>query len=472
MMGMLDGAREEPDRSVFDFQGVFSPRDGKKYFQFPFQVQNGASKIVVKVEYDKTSENVLYLQLYDYRNFRGIGKSSDNGQKKQLSIIITPTHASPGAIFGNLPRGRWVAEIDADEIPMTCKYNLTIEVYYHTKVNTRFAIKKPKYKERILIPEENWYKGDLHIHSIESDGREQVREIIQEARDVGLDFIAITDHNTISPWQYFKRYKDILLIPGVELSTHDGHANAIGLEDWVDWRLGYRNRTIQHVIQDTHDQGALFSINHPGIRNEKGEESFRIKNIDIATIDCIEIWNGPWTKHQVQANKRARDLWTQWLNEGYRITAIAGSDLHSLKTYGVHLGKLINHVYSKNLSQLALLEAIKGGRVFLSMGPKVYFTANDGMDCYMIGDIIKTNKNRKITFSIHAVNVDSRMEIRVIKDGQVLECYESQGKEPVALCFQEEVSQKAWYRIEIHDKSAKDTMDSLLAITNPIYIEE
>ncbi len=455
---------------VYRYQGVFSTRDQKKYFQFPFEVKEGATKIYVHLQYNKEPKNILYLQLYDYRRFRGIGKYTANIKKNEIEIFITPTCASPGALFGNIPKGRWIAEIDSVEVFAICKYHLSIEIYYDNNTVSRFAIKKPTQKKHIVSNEKRWYRGDLHIHSQESDGKEPVKEIIKAARENRLDFIAITDHNTISSWQYFKRHKDILLIPGVEVTTPRGHANALGIDDWIDWRIGYRNRTIFDIIKDTRSKGGIFCINHPRILNHNGHVSWNYQGIDYHQVDAIEIWNAPWLLKNTRSNEMARSLWNDLLNQGYRLTAVAGSDLHSFDLYAKRLGSLLNYIYCENLSQEALLQGIKSGKVFMTAGPMVDFNAIYKGKTYMIGEEIVPSENQVVEFHIGVTNTEEELELRIIQDGYILKKYSCPPKEKLNLYFEKVVHDTGWYRIELHHKITDDEEDSLVAITNPIYI--
>ena len=54
-------------------------------------------------------------------------------------------------------------------------------------------------------------------------------------------------------------HDDILLVPGVEFTTYDGHANGIGATEYVDHRVGFGNVTIIGAAQRFAEQGALFS---------------------------------------------------------------------------------------------------------------------------------------------------------------------------------------------------------------------
>ena len=67
-------------------------------------------------------------------------------------------------------------------------------------------------------------KGDLHVHTTLSDGSLGVEDVIAQAKRIGLDFISITDHDTMSSISRAKVLGDrygIQTIPGVELTAWD-----------------------------------------------------------------------------------------------------------------------------------------------------------------------------------------------------------------------------------------------------------
>ena len=90
-----------------------------------------------------------------------------------------------------------------------------------------------------------------------------------DARWYAGDFIMLSEHNTNSGLTLYASvqpdYPKLLLIPGVEWTTYAGHANAIGATEWVDHKVGVRGVTTVGAIQQYHDQGSLFSINHPTV---------------------------------------------------------------------------------------------------------------------------------------------------------------------------------------------------------------
>ena len=87
-------------------------------------------------------------------------------------------------------------------------------------------------------------KADLHLHTTASDGRLEPHQIVSLAVDIGLDIIAITDHDTVEgiipALTAAKQYSSLTVIPGVEISTYqrDGEIHILGyFIDYTDSQL-------------------------------------------------------------------------------------------------------------------------------------------------------------------------------------------------------------------------------------------
>jgi len=128
---------------------------------------------------------------------------------------------------------------------------------------------------------ENYFKGNLHTHTLASDGQMTYSEAIDEAKKLGFNFIAITDHNTISPEtaELCPVEKGILCIIGEEVSSTEGHILALGIKNVVP-----QNLTPEETIQNIHEQGGLVIPSHP--EQDNGLSLERIKNLPFDAIEC------------------------------------------------------------------------------------------------------------------------------------------------------------------------------------------
>ncbi len=165
-------------------------------------------------------------------------------------------------------------------------------------------------------------KGDLHVHSIYSpDGRERVEDIIRHAKEIGLDIISITDHNTMKAYDEApaaaKKY-GIILIPGVEISTKQGHVLAYGLREMPPVRRGVRE-----TIEAVHRLGGIAVAAHP-FRFISGVGPLVAGREDF---DGIEVRNARST---LADNKFAKMLATSQ-KKGFT----GGSDAHVLEYIGL-----------------------------------------------------------------------------------------------------------------------------------------
>src|SRR6202012_5216069 len=90
---------------------------------------------------------------------------------------------------------------------------------------------RPPRRDLPASPGRRWLAGDLHSHTVHSDGAQTVPEVAALAAGRGLDFLAIPDHNTISHHAELpaaaRRY-GITLLPGQAGPTDGGHAGAAG----------------------------------------------------------------------------------------------------------------------------------------------------------------------------------------------------------------------------------------------------
>jgi hypothetical protein len=159
-----------------------------------------------------------------------------------------------------------------------------------------------------------WLAGDFHAHTLHSDGSLAVAQLAALAVSRGLDFLAVTDHNTTSHHRELapvgQRY-GIRLLPGQEVTTDRGHANAFGDIGFVDFREPATSW--QATVAG---RGGLLSVNHPLAADCCWQ-------LELAEPTAVaEIWHSSWL---LRTWGGPLAWWQAW---GRSTVPIGGSDFH------------------------------------------------------------------------------------------------------------------------------------------------
>ena len=194
-------------------------------------------------------------------------------------------------------------------------------------------------------------KFDLHIHtSFSTDSNNSIERIVQRAKIMGMDGIAITDHDIVKGAFIAKEYVeeksiDLIIIPGIEVSTLKGHLIVLGVEKEIPPRL-----TLEETIKIARKQGNLIIVPHPFHPLRHGIGDFR--GLDI---DAVEIFNSRYITGY--SNKKAEKLAGRM---GY--PSVAGSDAHMAEAVGFGVTEV---EADPNLD--SIFTGIKKGRTKLSL---------------------------------------------------------------------------------------------------------
>src|SRR5215207_779899 len=140
-----------------------------------------------------------------------------------------------------------------------------------------------------------WYRGDCHVHSGRSYGGELTPEqLAAAAREIGLDFIATTEHNTSDTHGAWGPLAgdDLLVILGQEVTTQTGHWLALGIDPGqvVEWRYGMRDDVVDKYLDQVHEAGGLCVAAHPHAPYPSGVFMYPFHG-----FDAVEVWNGLWS---------------------------------------------------------------------------------------------------------------------------------------------------------------------------------
>jgi hypothetical protein len=205
-----------------------------------------------------------------------------------------------------------------------------------------------------------WLKGDLHTHTLGSDGVLTAEELAWRARRNGLDFLAITDHNQMTTQDSLPKVPGLTLIPGVEWTHFQGHANFLGVDcPYVGTFAANTAEEVRSRFESARQRGASITINHPF--DEVAGFHFDWQSLPF---DNLEIWNGPMR----ESNLKAVGLWHSLLSAGRKIPICGGSDYHR-DTPFIFLGGPTTCVYSPSAGPSDILAALNAGNAYLTFAP-------------------------------------------------------------------------------------------------------
>lgn len=317
------------------------PKDREgTYYTVPFDVPDNVEKITVSYDYfrkgggfiaDLKPSNTVDIGLEDEKgNFLGWSGSAHK------SVSVGEYDSSPGYLCQPVKPGKWKIIVGAYHIMPQ-----GVDVTY----NISFKLKG----ERLLF-------GDLHIHTTASDGKLSAYEVGITAKNKGLDFVALANHNNFSENYCLPHIDGLTFIPAVEWTHYKGHMNFFGIPDpFENSFVANTEEEMRQLISNARSKGAVISVNHPKCR------FCPYLWEDDDAFDMVEIWNGPMRP----TNTRGISWWTEMLCRGRKLPAVGGSDFHKPKS-PVKLGNPVTGVYSESPAPEDILRALRNGKAFIS----------------------------------------------------------------------------------------------------------
>lgn len=449
----------------YSFDGVVAAEDMGTYITLPFRVPDNITLIKVLYTYDEESA-VIDIGIHDPHKFRGWSGTTRN----EFTVSESREHTSDAYIAGEIPAGEWRIELGVADVKLTKEIEYQVRVaLFDDDLGEPFV--PPQRKDVVLSEEQRWYYGDLHCHSTHSDGAYPLDVTLDFAHSRGLDFIAATEHNSISHFSYIpemqKRYDDMLILYGIEYTSYIGHANVFNYTDIIDFRAGTPGYDVNRVIDKVHEGGGYFSPNHPARFLGIGIP-FLIDDIDWGRVDFYEVVNGRTRIADMVVNPLnliALNNWDKMLQQGYRITAIGGSDDHSAgrneTAIRANIGTPTTVVYAEKLSPKAIWEGIAAGHVYILNEGKshlsIEFTATGGGRTAMMGDRIEADE---ISYQIKVKNAAFKWLVIVENGFPLARPITSDDYE---YSFTRETRKEGYIRLEVKSGPFHDI------ITNPIY---
>lgn len=419
---------------------TYSREEQQRYTKIPFTVGGDIEQIEISYNYQrhmlknhewgvsKEEVNIIDLGLFSPDgNLRGWSGSERN------TVYIGASDASPGYKRGAIPPGTWHIALGIYKVTNQVQVSITINL---------------KEKER------RWFKGDLHMHTLNSDGIYTTREVITYARHTGLDFIALTDHNNTQQNQEIGNPIGITVLPGMEYTNYRGHANLFFTDttEFAENPLSNTHEEMLTVLEAARRREALVSINHPFDINCPWLWGFD------GPFTLVEVWNGFFK----ESDAEAITWWRTQLKEGKRLVAVGGSDTHRIEQ-GRSFGTPTTYIHAISTGKEDLLEALKEGRVSISATP-----SSAQLDLVIaevhIGGSVRYSAGMTGSIQIKSAKVGDRI---VLHSNEGLEqSWEAAYAGTLSIPFL--VQKREFYQAELYRRTL--AFEMLNAMTNPVYL--
>jgi len=330
-------------------------RIASAWHYLPVEVAPGSCALRVELEYERAG-TTIDLGCAGPAGFRGWSGSA------RRSFVIAAEAATPGYLPGELEPGLWQVAIGLHRLPAQgAEYRVTAEVSARpgelapdrAPADPPPLTSRPPRRELPASPGRRWLAGDMHAHTVHSDGVMTVPELARFAVGQGLDFLAITDHNTISHHRELPAAASahgVVLVPGQEVTMDTGHANALGDIGWVDFR-----EPPDGWLEATEERGGLLSVNHPFGGTSSWTAPMKRRP------PLIEVWHWSWLD----------TTWTMplgwWMAWHPAAIPVGGSDWHKPGN-DAPPGEPTTWVEAEAEDPAAVLAAIRAGRTAISAG--------------------------------------------------------------------------------------------------------
>lgn len=375
--------------------------------------------------------------------------------------------------------------------------------------------KKPiVYDQRVLQEGERWFKGELHAVSSYGGGKEGVAALIQRAEQAGLDFLAITDLNTMEACSDPAYRSDkVVLIPAMAWGTREnGIALIYGPGTMPEPAAS--NELAQAECIRIQSQGGVFAIAHPCSTEAPWKW-------DVPYVNAVQVWNGPWRApaplrlaslpetlktrengdlvrsiaaaagvadktHQllqfsnqkdlgISGNDQAALFWDYETVRGSVCSVIAGSGSMDGKT---PLGQPVTWIKAANKSLPALMHGLRVGRTFVANSPtgvQLDFRAdvlNNGQIDVGMGGAIPLGVD--VGFYV-LVTGATGCEVQLMRDGHPIMTKRLEG-DSASFSYTQKTDYRAVYRLRVIRQPQSGSKGygpvEVVALSSPIYADD
>jgi hypothetical protein len=436
------------------FHGQVSPETTAPYLYHDFDVSEGVTSLKVTLRYRKEGICQLYLSVFGPNGYRGSRMMPGAIGDIAPSLEFGAGTASIGALTGEIELGSWRVQLDLERTEHIADYTVTVEVGYGESgrdVGPLEIFKPAAHNGRAGA---GWYRGELHSHSHHSDGQTA----------------ALTDHFSNAGWPELESLSDehLCVMKGSEITGHRGHANMHGLSGWINpfvddpehWSINDAARAVHHA-------GGLFCVNHAFAL----DLGWRYHEFDWALADMIEVYH----HMEGEGNTAQLALWDGLLRAGHRITGVAGTDSHDPFKGRHRLGQAFTAVHATALEPKAIIEALRHGHAYATLGPPLEFSASSGTNHAIMGDEIDSESGVGFRIALEQLNFPAR--VIVMQNGFYHKHWDVPAlQDQLEIQFETGHNPGSYFRVEVFARGAQSRIgagrdwQNTLALSNPIYL--
>jgi hypothetical protein len=447
---------------------AFSGRFGFGIYRWeylPFDVPPGVQRIRVATSHDDFSvagvaRNVLDLGIfgpagYDLGNSAGF-RGWSGGARDHFEV--SGTYATPGYLAGPIEPGVWAVALGP---VVLSPWGMAWDVHVTLERGPSVVERAPAvtFSPPPSISGPRWFRGDLHLHTVHSDGQREPEEMATAARASGLDFIVSTEHNTNSANRVWPacRTGGLLVIPGEEVTTRHGHWLAVGLAPhaWVDWRYGPSDGVFPRFAAQVRDDGGLVVAAHPSVPLPGSAWEFGFDD-----VDALEVWNGRWNLD----DELSLRIWQRLLRRGRRIVAVGGSDSHAEHQ---QVGSPQTVVHAEGLSTPAIVDGLRCGRSYLARSCDVALELTASCDGGVAGpgQTLRVPPGASATVTAVISGAPGTTVVLITAEGRVRHATVGPS---ARLQWELDAASARFVRLEVREAQRRP-LGAMIALTNPVW---
>jgi hypothetical protein len=440
----------------------------------PLRVPAGVNRITVSYDYDRPAPppgydgNALDIGIFDSGGIELGNAAGFRGWSGgfRTEFTISASDATPGYLPGPIRPGTWHVIAGPYKVaPQGLNWTVTVTLSF----GAPGAPFRPRPAPlRAAGRGKAWYRGDMHLHTVHSDGRRLPAEVAAGARAAGLDYIVSTEHNTSSAagvWGEFAG-PDLLIIDGEEITTRNGHYTALGLPagTWIDWRYRAVDGALSHFVHQIHAAGGLAVAAHPLATCVGCGWKF-----GFAGLDAVEVWNGPWTLDDEAVVANWDSLLVAGARTGKWLPAVGDSDAHSEPQI---IGLPQTVVFADGLDRRSILAAVRAGRVWIAESAAIdlQFGAAGGDRRAGIGERLAVGDDTPVTVTLTVAGAPGGI-VRLITDQGLRSSQPLPTDGPGTISWSTTPRNSRYVRAEVRrPQPTPTTPDTMVALTNPIFL--